>query len=266
MLDDGEVLVVLASANRRGAELEGRDLAEQLSAHQVPTSAVALAAGELDVPVLGRTALAPSTLRALRRRARRSRLVIAYGSSSLPASALALAGTRVPFVYRSIGDPAAWIRGPAHQARTTLLMRRAAHVVTLWPGAADSIGRLYGVAPADRSAIPNARDHRSFGPPSVAERRRARDSLSIPHGTSVVVLIGSLSEEKRPALAADAVRQVSGTQLLVVGDGPARAQLERAFAGCRRLRLFGRCPDVRPLEPTPCADSPGRRCFRNGCG
>ena len=107
--------MVISSTARRGAELEGVALAEQLRAAGRPADVVALAAGgALEVPVLGRRPLGISTLRALRRRARHRRVVIAYGSSTLPACATALAGTGVPFVYRSIGDPAAWVRGRVH--------------------------------------------------------------------------------------------------------------------------------------------------------
>ena len=244
----GEILVVLSSADLRGAEIEGLALTQRLTAHGVDAAAVALAAGSgrLSVPVLGRSTLGPATLRALRRRARSARVVIAYGSSTLPASATALIASGVPFMYRSIGDPTSWVRGGVHRARTALFYRRAAHVVALWPGAAAAIGRLYGVRESRRSVVPNARDHRAFTPPSAVQRRAARAELSIDDATTVVALIGSLNDEKRPALAAEATHRVPEATLLVVGDGPRRQQLESMRADGIRLRLLGWQADVRP--------------------
>ncbi len=85
------VLVVLTSNSRRGAEIEGSRLARELSERGVHTEVVALGPGSgsslLEVPVLGRKPLGASTLRVLRTRARQFDVVIAYGSSSLPACA-----------------------------------------------------------------------------------------------------------------------------------------------------------------------------------
>jgi glycosyltransferase involved in cell wall biosynthesis len=247
---DREVLIVLASADRRGAELEGMALAEQLRTHGVPASAVALAPGSaaLAVPTLGHRPRAPTTLRALRRRARDARVVVAYGSTTLPACAIGLLGSRIPFVYRSIGEPGAWVRGRAHRARTGLLLQRSVHVVALWPGAAESIRRLYDISPEKISVIPNARDHRAFRPPSPAERHAARTALDLQQATTAVTMIGSLTREKRVDLAIEAVSRMPDAQLLVVGDGPAgEALARRAAIHGGTVRLLGRRDDVRPI-------------------
>ena len=55
-------------------------------------------------------------------------------------------GTSVPFVYRSIGDTAVWgASSPLRRLRVALQLRRAAAVVALWPGAATTIERSFGV-------------------------------------------------------------------------------------------------------------------------
>jgi glycosyltransferase involved in cell wall biosynthesis len=225
------VLIVLASDARRGAEIEGSRLADELTGRGIRAEAVALAPGPgssmLDVCVLGPSPLGLSTLRALRRRAREFDVAIAYGSSSLPASVLALTGTGVPFVYRSIGDPAAWVRGRFHRWRTGFLMRRAAHVIALWPEAADSIQRLYSVDAEHISVIPNARSRDEFRPSVDTERIDARASLGLPLDARVVSCVGSISAEKRLHLAVSAIALLPGVHLLVVGDGPGRAELER---------------------------------------
>ena len=73
------------------------------------------------------------------RRPRRRRSVVAHGSRTLPAVRRGLAGTGVPFVYRSIGDPAAWSGAGLRRWRTAALLRRARLVAALWPGAADAL-------------------------------------------------------------------------------------------------------------------------------
>ena len=103
------VLHVITSTQRRGAETFAVDLAAALGARGVASEVAALAPGAgdtLDVATLGPAGLAPATLRALRRRAAGAPAVVAHGSRTLPACALALAGRRTPVVYRSIGDPA----------------------------------------------------------------------------------------------------------------------------------------------------------------
>ena len=147
-------------------------LATELSRRGVVTTAVALSPSDgpspLGLEALGPTPLGHGTLRALRVRAQAVRVVVAYGSKTLPACALALAGCRTPFVYRSIGDPSAWAGGRLRRMRTATLLRRAAHVVALSSRAGCQIERLYGVAPAAISVAPNARDDAVYVPPTAA--------------------------------------------------------------------------------------------------
>ena len=246
------VLIVLTSNDRRGAEIEGSCLAVELRAMGVHAETAALAPGAgsslLDVPVLGRKPLGLSTLRTLRARARQYDVVIAYGSTSLPACAMALVGSRVPFVYRSIGDPSAWVRGRFHRWRTGILMRRAAHVVALWPDAADSIQKLYSIDTRRISVIPNARSSDDFRPPTDAERVEARASLGLPVDAQIVGCVGSITAEKRLHLAIGAVAELPGVHLLVVGDGPGRTELEQeanAVLG-GRVTFTGVLDDVVP--------------------
>jgi glycosyltransferase involved in cell wall biosynthesis len=195
----------------------------------------------LDVPVLGTTPLAPATLRALRRRARAVDVVVAYGSSTLPACALGLVGTRTPFVYRSIGDPRAWVRGGLHRRRTAWMMRRAARIVALWPGGRDAIVELYGVGPERIDVIPNARGAAEFRPATPEARASARERFGVAEDATVVAFIGSLTEEKRPYLAVDAVGHLSDATLLLVGDGPLRPSVEQRGAKIAgdRVKMLG---------------------------
>ena len=246
------VLIVLASADRRGAEVEGLQLAAELSARGVVATAVACApaaagsAAPLEVQVLGARPLSLGSLRALRRLARGVDVVVALGSSTLPACALALLGSRTPFVYRSIGDPARWVRGGWHRRRTGVLFRRAAHVIALWPGAAASIHELYGVSTDAITCIPNARPAAKTTPPS---RASARSAFGLPAEANVVAWVGALSHEKRPVAAVEAVASMPGAWLLLAGGGPLQADVaavaQRLMPG--RHRLLGVVADLVPV-------------------
>lgn len=247
------VLIVVTSTDRRGAEVEGSQLADELSTLGLPTRCVALAPGAtggLDVPPLGPSPRSLRTVRALAREAAEHDVVVAYGSATLPACAFALARVRTPFVYRSIGDPQRWVRGRVHRARTGWLMRRAAHVVALWPGGQASIRSLYGL-PAQRvSCIPNARSLPSADEmPSDA----ARMLWGLPPDAPVAAWAGALSEEKRPLDAVRAAAALRETHpdawLVMAGDGPLRAEVEaaaqRALPG--HHLLVGNLPSLAPL-------------------
>lgn len=251
------VLVVITAAQRRGAEIEGTQLAARLGAQGWPSRVVALSPGHgspLDVEVLGRTPTSPSTLRALRRAGRAVDVVVGYGSSTLPACALALAGTGTPFIYRSIGDPAAWVRGGIHRRRTGLLFGRAAAVAALSESSSSAIGSLYGVPAPRLSVIPNARGTDDFRPPTEAERAAARDRWRIDDTDRVAVAVGALSAEKQTWLAARAVATIDDLTLLVAGDGPEhhRVEFESEQAPPGKIRLLGEIDD--PLSLFHAAD------------
>lgn len=248
------VLVVLSSNARRGAEIEGERLAQDLSgtdflARAVSLSVAASSGALLKVEVLGERPLALRTLRGLRHHARSVDIVVAYGSSALPACALALFALSTPFIYRSIGDPRHWVRGRLHQERTGLLMRRAARVVALYDGAATSIRDLYRLAPDRVVVIPNARSAVEFNPVTQAERETARRELSLDPEGLVAVVVGALSEEKRVDLAMRAVAVLKNFTLLVAGDGPLREGLEELGLSLLgdRVRFLGALADVRPV-------------------
>jgi glycosyltransferase involved in cell wall biosynthesis len=246
------VLVVITSAKRRGAEIEGVQLTHQLCAAGCAADVVALAVGadnSLDVDALGSSPTSPATLRALRRSARDVDVVVGYGSRTLPACALALRGTRTPFVYRSIGDPSAWVRGELHRLRTAFLFRAAAHIVALSESSSSDVGELYHVPPARLSAIPNARAADLYHPPSPHEQSAARRRLGLSDDARVAVSIGSLTAEKRTELAISAAAMVGDLTILVAGDGPERDRVaaEAALVPNGRAILLGEIDDPRLL-------------------
>jgi glycosyltransferase involved in cell wall biosynthesis len=245
MTNSAGVLHLVTASQRRGAEVFALDLVTALSVPRVTAGEAAdhsagsaghrlaaLTAGPqgdaLGAPALGAKPFGLSTLRALRREARRSDAVVAHGSKTLPAAAVALTGAATPFVYRSIGDPLAWSGSGLRLRRTALLLGRAAKVVALWPEAADTLARLHGVPAGKLAVIPNAVPASRCPVPDDDAQLAARRKfgLPLPDQGPVVTYIGALSPEKQVATAIQAIAAVDDAHLLVVGDGPDRAELE----------------------------------------
>jgi glycosyltransferase involved in cell wall biosynthesis len=245
------VLQVIASTERRGAETFALDLDRALRARGHRVHTVALAPGQtpgLDVPTLGPRALAPSTLRALRAAARTASIVVAHGSTTLPACGIALVGTRVPFVYRNIGDPTYWTRSPTRRLRVGMLLRRAAAVVAVADDAAATIVERFRVPAARVTTIPTAVSAKGCSPPDPRERRRARAAFGLPDEFAVAAVVGALSVEKDVSTAIEVAGLVPDLHLLVVGDGPERARLERlaAVQAPNRVHFTGSLADPGP--------------------
>ncbi|HET6953658.1 MAG TPA: glycosyltransferase, partial [Acidimicrobiales bacterium] len=255
-MPEGRALQLVASDQRRGAETFAVDLAAALSRRGLDAPTVALSGSlqpdSLPIRSLGARALAPSTLRALRRlvhRGERIAAVVAHGSRTLPACALALAGTGVPFAYRSIGDPLHWSARGLARLQMALQLRRAALVTALWPGAADVMMSLHGV-PADRiRVVPNGVPAARCPVPTADDRAAARARFGVPAGAAVVGYVGALTVEKCVASAVAAVARCRGMHLVVAGDGPEHRALEaqaRADAP-GRVTFAGVVPGARPV-------------------
>jgi len=225
------VLHVITTTDRRGAEIFGVDLAQALARRGRVVETVALAPGlrgePLDVVPLGRRRLGVDTLRALRARARAADLVIAHGSTTLPACALATAGTGVPFIYRNIGDPAEWAATRRRRVRSGFFLRRAGAVVALTSSAAGALSERYRLAPDRIRIIPRGVPADRFPPVDGIDRRRARGRFGLSAEGALVVYLGALSPEKNVGLAVEAIATLPGVQLLVAGDGPERDRLRQ---------------------------------------
>lgn len=248
---EARVLHVIASRARRGAEVFAVDLADALSAHGWPGRVLAVEPGshvDLDVP--SAAARWPSTqgLRALRAAARDVDVVVAHGSTSLPAMALALAGTPTPFVYRTIGDPTYWARSLVAAAWVGIAMRRAAAVVALWPAARHELVRRHRLAPERVVVLPTAVDATRFRPADDERRNRCRQAFGVPADAHpVVAVVAALSPEKDVGLVVAALAHLGDAAfVLVAGDGPERHALEEQAKG-GRVRFLGNVdavPDV----------------------
>jgi glycosyltransferase involved in cell wall biosynthesis len=246
------VLHLVTRDQRRGAEVDAVDLARLLAGAGTEGTVRALApcpAGRrpLGVPALGPSPLHPVTLQALRYEATRHDVVVAHGSSTLPASRLALLGTPIPFVYRTIGCPDAWARTRSRRARVRWMLAGSSRIAALCEGSRRDVLRLYRPRPERVSVVGCAHSAERYRPATAAERARAREQLGLPQDVPVVVLVAALSAEKRVPDAVEALRAVPDAVLVVVGDGPLRAELEQASRADRaRVRLTGQLDDVRP--------------------
>lgn len=128
----------------------------------------------------------------------------------------------------------------------------ARHVVTVCRPFAAELER-HGVAASRITVRHNA--VRPFIPSTAEEVERLRSSLGIPAGASVIVTVGRLSREKGHRDLVDAVARIRALEpsidfrVVIVGDGPERAALERQKQelGLNGLVLLaGQQRDVRP--------------------
>ena len=229
-----DVLHVLPSSQRRGAETFGYELHRSLAARGVRSDVWCLEPGRhtssrassLPVPAFANHRFSATGVRALRRRADDAGLVVAHGSSTLLASGLGLMGLSVPFVYVSIGDPRYWARTRARRQRARWLIARAAAVVAISPGSKDVLVGYYRLDPERIHVIPNGRSGSQFVPADPTSRSMARHALGLPTADDVVAVVGALGPEKRVDVAIQAVSQLTNVTLVVAGDGPERQALE----------------------------------------
>ncbi len=220
-------LHVITDTDRRGAQVFALDLCASLGDLGQAGEVVALSPGgagaQLTVPILGRGPRDPRTLGALRRRMRHAPAVVAHGSSTLLACAIAGAGLRVPIVYRNISDPAYWLSTEFRRLRVRLMLSRMERVVALWPGGASYLVERLGVDPGRIHIIPNSVRAQDFRPPNDAERFAARARFGLPRDAPVLVYVAALQPEKHPGTAIEALSRLpDDTHLLMLGDGPQR--------------------------------------------
>ncbi len=229
------------------------DLAVGLSDLGLEVDTVALTRGihgdQLAIDALGPRRRSPSTLRALRARARSFDVVVAHGSTTLFACAVALAGSGVPFVYRQISDPLFWASTTARRLRSKAFLGRSERVVSLSAWTADVVSDHYGLLRSKIIVIPNAVPGERFAPSSKAERTAARAELGVDEHALLAISVGALVPEKGVDLAIRSLAQQAHCSLLVAGDGPERGALEELAAEQLgdRAQFLGSVDDPRSL-------------------
>lgn len=253
------VLHLISSTDRRGAQVFASQLVGQLGGEpEHLLVAIEPGAGSHDaalaVETLGSSRSDPRGLARLVRLLRSRDVLVAHGSTALLHGAAASTLARRPFIYRNIGDPAAWGAVRGADLRIGLPLRRAAAVGALFPAAREHLISAYRLSPDRVTTIPNAVP--AFEAPTSLARAAARVEFglselepggkvggpgefsqdengsrdSVGERLSWVGFVGSLSEEKGVLSAIQAVGADAGLGLVVAGSGPQSAEAH-ALAG-----------------------------------
>lgn len=246
--DTPRTLIVVSTDRRRGAEVFTERLRSGLLRRGWVVEAVALhgsnADERADVEALtegeSRGRLDWPVLKSLRGKIRsyRPALIVANGGATLRYSLLANAGHGAKVAYIGIGEPGYWIRSRLSRQVNRLILRRTDAVfavsdttrhqlIELEPSIADRSVTTYTGVPEDL-----------FGGADLD-----------PDGPLRVVMVGSLSDEKDPFLALEAVAKIQGACFRLVGDGPLADEIRHYVNQhdlTERVTLFGSVSDVRP--------------------
>lgn len=205
------------------------DLHDALTARGREVRTVALAPGAvggLELETLGPSRKHPSTVAALRSVCRAASVVVAHGSTTLPLCALVRPTTGTPFVYRQISESTFWAGSTARRLRVRGALSLAARVVALWSGSADTLHDTFHVGRHKIRVIPNGVPPERFAPVDRATTPIARRAFGLDPARATILSIGALVPEKGVDLAIRSVATLERAQLLVVGDGPERGELE----------------------------------------
>jgi glycosyltransferase involved in cell wall biosynthesis len=260
------VLHVVATGNRRGAEMFASDLVRALVGLGVEQRVAVLRGSSVEVPFDAPTTLLesgtwrvpglkvdPGAIRRLRELASAwpPDVVQAHGGEALKYAVLALFGTATPIIYRRIGLASGWLDRGARRTVHGFLMRRAARVVTVAEEVRREAVDVFHVPSAIVVVIHNGIDRRRMARTrSAGETRR---NLGVPAGTRVVLSLGAISWEKDPLTHLRITTRVLREREIVhvwVGDGPMRGVVRAAAdrAGLNgRLLILGSRADVPDL-------------------
>lgn len=140
-----------------------------------------------------------------------------------------------------------WLGGPAGRLLLRAYGRAARHVskiICVSEAVAADVARV--VDPARIVVVPNAVDTHHYAPPSAERRAALRERLLPDHvrDRPVAILAARLHPNKRHDRAM-AAAQASGSALLILGEGPGRAALERLATGRADVLFLGQHDDVR---------------------
>lgn len=160
----------------------------------------------------------------------------------------------IPVLHTEHGNQFARGRGWRETVAARLVYRRAAGFVGRFccvsAEVADAVTRWRTVPRAKVEVVPNGID--ADPPPGLPDPGEVRASLGIPPGAPVVGTVGRLNEVKRQDLlvraAAELRAEFPDVRLLLVGDGPERANLGRlagelGVAGRVHFAGYQACPE-----------------------
>jgi glycosyltransferase involved in cell wall biosynthesis len=261
------LLHIVATDQRRGAEIFAADLISVLEEHQVEQHVAVIRTtngqslrygapvtllpwGRVSAPAVN---VNLSCARALARLAGswRPDIIQAHGAEALKYTVFSVRGRDGRIVYRRIGSWPAEM-SPPRRAAYRVMMRRPARIVAVGEALRKETIKFFRV-PANRVLpIPNAVDSRRLA--SGRSRELTRRTLGIPPEAAVVLSLGALTWEKDPLAHLDIAARVLQARPdavhLFAGDGPLRARVEEAISRLPspgRVRLLGSRSDVADL-------------------
>ena len=261
------LLHVLATDQRRGAEVFAADLVRSLNRDKVDQQVAILRNGSLeslhfDAPTLkleaernqlpGLNVSFPSVKR-LRGAVHSFQpdVIQAHGGESLKYCALAKVQKQSRLVHRGIGLVHPKVKSGPARAVNRRFLSRAEKTIAIAESVRTEILELFDLPPSSVITIPNGVDPSRMT--STQPRERIRESLGIGPGP-VLTSVAALTWEKDPHSHIEVSRRlaekVPGLVHLIVGDGPLRRELEQVIArdtSGREIRLLGSRKDMGDL-------------------
>ena len=191
------------------------------------------ATGDLPISYLQRGLYDPRTIGDFRRLFRERRIDVAHlqGFGSLTFGRLAVLGYRIPVVAHIHADHHAETGGYPWfvQMADRVLARCTTHCIAVSEATGKFAVSWQGFRPSRVDIWHNSVDLARFRPPSPAERVDARNALGLPLDAPVVAVVARLDHVKGVDMLVEAWssvrRDVPSARLLVVGEGPFRAEL-----------------------------------------
>jgi glycosyltransferase involved in cell wall biosynthesis len=262
------VLHLVASAQRRGAEVFARDLDKALADCGVDQRIALLRENTPSGDVVdfhspvgfigGHGAqrgarMKLNILGSLRRQVAswKPDVVQAHGGEPLKYAIPACWG-RAPVVYRRIGSTPAWMAGGIRRTGHRAIIRRAARVVAVSEATRAETIRLFRLDPSKVVTVPNGIDLARATPRKL--RTSTRAELGIPESAPIVISVGAFTEEKDPLaqvkIAKRVIERHPNVIFLMVGDGPLAARTQDAVTAAalsQSVRLLGPRSDIADL-------------------
>lgn len=261
------ILHVVASAQRRGAEMFAYDLTRALAKQGIDQRIAVVRNGDAHVEyepepaLLGANGTNIPGLRIDARAARSLRRIVsnwrpdivqAYGGEPLKYAVSASLGKRTAIVYRKIGSADERVRRGPRRAVHAGFVRRARRIVAVAESMRREAIEVFRVDPERVITIPRGIDPARVSP--SRPRQAVRRSLQIPAASPVVLSLGALTWEKDPIALVRVATSVLETSpnavFLMAGEGPLRPEVESAMANSpssSRMRLLGSRSDVADL-------------------
>lgn len=161
-------------------------------------------------------------------------------------AAMRLLGEYRPILIKAHGGDLNVHASAAHQAAQTRWAARQSAAVICGSDALAQQAKKLGIPAEKTRVIRNGLDHALFSP---LDKVAARERVGLGKEREIVLFVGNVIEAKgihdlREAFTKVAARRPS-VDLVVVGDGPEKARLRRAFARAsleQRVQIVGRVP------------------------